>query len=57
LYFTNNGKFRKVKPKEKGFWSSVGDALDSFSHKLGQANPMAQNAFMPPGTPRIVELA
>lgn len=57
LYFTNNGKFRKVKPEEKGFWSSVGDALDSFSHKLGQANPMAQNAFMPPGTPKIVELA
>ena len=57
LYFTKNGKFRKVKPEEKGFWSSVGDALDSFSHKLGQANPMAQNAFMPPGTPRIVELA
>lgn len=57
LYFTNNGKFRKVKPEEKGFWSSVGDALNSFAHKLGQANPMAQNAFMPPGTPKIVELA
>lgn len=57
LYFTKNGKFRKVKPEEKGFWSSVGDALNSFAHKLGQANPMAQNAFMPPGTPQIVELA
>lgn len=57
LYFTKNGKFRKVKPEEKGFWSSVGDALNSFSHKLGQTNPMAQNAFMPPGTPHIVELA
>ena len=57
LYFTNNGKFRKVKPEEKGFWSSVGDALDSFASFAGKVNPQGQNAFMPSGTPQIVELA
>ena len=57
LYFTNNGKFRKVKPEEKGFWSSVEDAFKSFASKAGQANPQGQNAFMPSGSQKIVELS